>query len=276
MKIVSMRSAKNRKVLSKQETIDLVRQAQAGDLAARNKLIEKNLGLIVKTIVKHVFDKDLQEDLFADFILVAIDSIKTYREDGGAGFPRYLVRCLAFKALSFTARDSEKIVSLDAPAGNTDEPGQEATMLDTMPDTGDLRETENRELRQTLTAAMDQLDEYDRRILEDSVLHECPIEAIGERLGVSGVYVRQLKNKACAQVRRFLEKDFPECVDQNPDQLPEDRRADPAENIQAAAETDGDTTAIGSNPADLWNAFDPFGLGCQAEPSAAAGSGSEP
>ena len=86
-----------KETLSKQQTAELVRKAQAGDIEARNKLLLCNIGLVMLTIYRAGLDDEEQGEAFQDLVFCFIACVKNYRENGAAAFPSYLAKSLEFK-----------------------------------------------------------------------------------------------------------------------------------------------------------------------------------
>jgi RNA polymerase sigma factor (sigma-70 family) len=92
------------KVLTKEETEELIRQAQAGSLDARNKVLLANIGIIILVIGERHADEMTEEDIFIELFIAAIAAVKNFRPDKGSTFPSYLAFCLRRQAIKITAR----------------------------------------------------------------------------------------------------------------------------------------------------------------------------
>jgi len=84
------RLGNRRKVLPKEEQVELVLKAQKGDLLARNRLIEHSFGLVTKEAFKYKPNKSIDpEDLFQEGIFGLIEAIRMYNPQKGMKFSSY-------------------------------------------------------------------------------------------------------------------------------------------------------------------------------------------
>ena len=87
--------------LTAEEERDCLERAAAGDMEARNKLIEHNLRLVAHIIKKYyaASPRD-QEDLLSIGTIGLIKAINTYRPDRGTRLATYTARCIENAILS--------------------------------------------------------------------------------------------------------------------------------------------------------------------------------
>jgi RNA polymerase sporulation-specific sigma factor len=95
----------NEKLLSHEETIDLIRLSQKGDGKAQEKLAQKNIAL-VKSIVKKYLNRGLEyDDLYQLGSLGLIKAIKNYDEKFEVRFSTYAVPMIAGEIKRFLRDD---------------------------------------------------------------------------------------------------------------------------------------------------------------------------
>lgn len=90
------------KPLTEEEERYYLRLAKAGDLDARNVLIERNLRLVAHIMKKYYAQTDDQEDLISIGTIGLIKGIGTFDPDKGARLATYAARCVENATLSPT------------------------------------------------------------------------------------------------------------------------------------------------------------------------------
>ena len=86
--------------LSAEEERICIDQALAGDLEARNKLIEHNLRLVAHIVKKYYTRVSDQDDLISIGTIGLIKGISTYRPEKGVRLATYASRCVENAILS--------------------------------------------------------------------------------------------------------------------------------------------------------------------------------
>ena len=117
--------------LAAQEEQTLLQQAAAGDEAARARLIERNLRLVVYIARRFENTGVNIEDLISIGTIGLIKAVETYKEDYGSRLATYAARCIDNELLMhFRAKKkTSKEVSLYEPIG-TDKEGNQIQLLD--------------------------------------------------------------------------------------------------------------------------------------------------
>ncbi len=200
------------KPLSKEEEAECLRLAAAGDLDARNKLVEHNLRLVAHIVKKYYTQADLQDDLISIGTIGLIKAVNTFRPDKGIRLATYASRCIENEILMFF-RSRKKLqgeVSLsDAIEGDgdgdelhlADVVGEEDTMLT------DLQDRDDRILiRQLVARVLDEreADVIRRRYGLGGAEPETQRE-IARRYGISRSYVSRIEKKALEKLAEGLE-----------------------------------------------------------------------
>lgn len=81
------------KPLSKEEEREYLERWQAGDIDARNTLVEHNLRLVAHIIKKYYQNEDI-DDLISIGTIGLIKGINTYKPDKGVRLATYASRCI--------------------------------------------------------------------------------------------------------------------------------------------------------------------------------------
>lgn len=200
------------KPLSKEEEAECLRLAAAGNLDARNKLVEHNLRLVAHIVKKYYTQADLQDDLISIGTIGLIKAVNTFRPDKGIRLATYASRCIENEILMFF-RSRKKLqgeVSLsDAIEGDgdgdelhlADVVGEEDTML------ADLQDRDDRILIRHLVARV--LDEREADVIRrryglGGAEPETQRE-IAKRYGISRSYVSRIEKKALEKLAEGLE-----------------------------------------------------------------------
>ena len=199
------------KPLSPEKERECLERCAAGDLEARNLLVEHNLRLVAHIIKKYYTQSADQEDLISIGTIGLIKAVNTFRPDRGIKLATYASRCIENEILMhFRAqRKVQGEVSLsDALETGTegdalylsDVVGEEDTMLD------ELQDKENRALLRRLMAEKLTKREEDilrRRYGLDGCLPQTQRQ-VAEHYGISRSYVSRLEKKALGKLEEAL------------------------------------------------------------------------
>ena len=94
--------------LSKEEEMSLARASSAGDIEARNKLIEHNLRLVVFLAKKYENTGYDIEDLVSIGSVGLIKGINTYKVDKNIKLATYVSRCISNEILMFLRKNKRR------------------------------------------------------------------------------------------------------------------------------------------------------------------------
>lgn len=197
--------------LSAQEEKKYVEQMLAGDLAARNVLVEHNLRLVAHIAKKYYTQSDEQDDLISIGTIGLIKAVNTFRPDKGIRLATYASRCIENEILMhFRAqRKLQGEVSLSdtietGPEGDalylSDVVGEDDTMLE------ELQDKENRRLIRRLVAEVLTEREADiirRRYGLDGRLPQTQ-KQVAALYGISRSYVSRIEKKALGKLEEAL------------------------------------------------------------------------
>ena len=199
------------KPLSREEEKRYLDRWLAGDLEARNVLVEHNLRLVAH-IVKKYYQNDDVDDLISIGSIGLIKGINTYRPDKGVRLATYASRCVENEILMAfrTKRKSAGDVSL-SEALDADEEGGGLKLMDVVAAEEDLADQiGSRELCRTLRESVARvLDEREARIIRlryglDGTEPMTQMET-AQKCGISRSYVSRLEKRALEKLRGSLE-----------------------------------------------------------------------
>jgi len=199
------------KPLSREEERQCLERWMAGDLDARNELVEHNLRLVAH-IVKKYYQNDDADDLISIGSIGLIKGINTYKPDKGVRLATYASRCIEneilmyFRSRKKTAGDVSLSEALDA-----DGEGNGLQLMDVVATEEDLADQiGGRELCRSLRENLDRcLDEREARIIRmryglDGGKPLTQLET-AQKCGISRSYVSRLEKRALEKLRSALE-----------------------------------------------------------------------
>lgn len=201
------------KPLSAEEERYYLTLAQAGDLDARNVLIERNLRLVAHIMKKYYAQTSDQEDLISIGTIGLMKGISTFDPFKGARLATYAARCVENEILMhFRAqRKSAQDVSLsDYIETGTD--GAPLQLMDVVSEDCDLLEQVSaKEMVVSLRKAMDScLTEQERQVIQlryglngQGAKRQ---REVAEITGISRSYISRIEKRALQKLRRELEK----------------------------------------------------------------------
>lgn len=200
------------KPLSASEEQDCIERWAAGDMDARNTLVEHNLRLVAHIIKKYYTNADNQEDLISIGTIGLIKAVNTFKADKGIRLATYASRCIENEILMYfrLCRKMQSEVSLSETI-ETDSDGGDLYLSDVVgcSDTllEDLQEAEDRILVRRLVAEVLTERESDiirRRYGLDGQLPQTQRQ-VAAAYGISRSYVSRLEKKALAKLAEALE-----------------------------------------------------------------------
>ena len=199
------------KPLGRQEEQRYLELAAAGDLAARNILIERNLRLVSHIMKKYYTRTADQEDLLSIGTIGLIKAIESFDPSKGARLATYAARCVENEILMYFR--SQKKTSGDISLSDCLETGQDGAALsvqDVVASEEDLfedlsRKEDAQKLHQALEAC---LTDRERRVirLRYGLGGRAPQkqQEVAARLGISRSYVSRIEKKALEKLRTAL------------------------------------------------------------------------
>lgn len=197
--------------LSVAEEQGLIDRTAQGDEDAKQKLIERNLRLVVYLARRFENTGINIEDLISIGTIGLIKAISTFRSDKNIKLATYASRCVENEILMHIRKISgqKTEVSLDEPI-NTDWDGNELLLSDILGTDADtvMRPMEEDEELQMLHEALSRLPERDRYIvcLRFGLCghSEKTQKEVADLLGISQSYISRLEKRIMQRLRRDL------------------------------------------------------------------------
>ena len=189
----------------------LVELSLAGDLEARNSLIEHNLRLVAHVVKKYYTVSSDTEDLISISTIGLIKGVNTYRPDKGVRLATYAARCAENEILMYfrSIKKSSGDVSL-SEALDTDSEGNSLSLMDVLAVEDDLAErvSMKESARAVRRCVESELTERESEIIRaryglggDTPLTQRECAA---RLGISRSYVSRIEKRAIEKLRAAL------------------------------------------------------------------------
>ena len=199
------------RALKADEERRLVELSLAGDLEARNSLIEHNLRLVAHVVKKYYTVSSDTEDLISIGTIGLIKGVNTYRPDKGVRLATYAARCAENEILMYfrSIKKSSGDVSL-SEALDTDSEGNSLSLMDVLAEEDDLAErvSMKESARAVRRCVESELTERESEIIRaryglggDTPLTQRECAA---RLGISRSYVSRIEKRAIEKLRAAL------------------------------------------------------------------------
>ena len=194
--------------LSAAEEQQLLARVESGDESAKQRLIERNLRLVVYIARRFENTGVNIEDLISIGTIGLIKAIGTFRTDRNIKLATYASRCIENEILMHVRKISSQKseVSLDEPI-NTDWDGNELLLSDILGTDGDtvMRPMEEDVEHQLLREALARLPERDRYIvcLRFGLCgaQEKTQKEVADLLGISQSYISRLEKRIMQRLR---------------------------------------------------------------------------
>ena len=200
------------KPLSAGEERMYLERSLAGDLEARNILVEHNLRLVAHIIKKYYTQAAEQEDLISIGNIGLIKAVNTFEPTKNIKLATYASRCIENEILMYLRKSSNRRqdASIDEPL-NTDNDGNELLLMDVLtsdqPQVGE--ELERSAEHAALHRAVARLTPRERRIMELRFglnrETEHTQKEVADQLGISQSYISRLEKRIIRRLRRELE-----------------------------------------------------------------------
>ncbi len=197
--------------LSAAEEQQLLMQATEGDDEAKQRLIERNLRLVVY-IARRFENTGINiEDLISIGTIGLIKAVSTFKAERNIKLATYSSRCIENEILMHIRKISgqKTEVSLDEPI-NTDWDGNELLLSDVLGTDGDtvMRPMEEDVEQQLLREALARLPERDRYIVDLRFglggRREKTQKEVADLMGISQSYISRLEKRIMQRLRRDL------------------------------------------------------------------------
>ena len=198
--------------LSPEEESYYLQKAKAGDLSARNILVEYNLRLVAHIVKKYQTGNRSTEDLISIGTIGLIKAINTYDTDKGSKLVTYASRCIENELLMRLRQERKEAreISLYEPIG-TDREGNEISLMDV------IRIDEENVLLNVITSeSLRNINDLFTEVLDDREQQvialryglydnqELTQKEISKLLHISRSYVSRIEKKALLKLRSAL------------------------------------------------------------------------
>ena len=181
--------------------------------AAKNKLVEHNLRLVVYIAKKFDNTGVGVEDLISIGTIGLIKAINTFRADKKIKLATYASRCIENEILMYLRRNSKikMEVSIDEPL-NVDWDGNELLLSDILGTSEDIiyKDLEHEVDKKLLTRAMTILTDREKMIIElrfginQKEGKEKTQKEVADMLGISQSYISRLEKKIMKRLKREM------------------------------------------------------------------------
>ena len=197
--------------LKREEEAALIAQLTQGDEEAKNRLVERNLRLVVY-IARRFENTGINiEDLISIGTIGLIKAINTYNPEKNIKLATYASRCIENEILMYLRKNANQRseVSFDEPL-NTDWDGNELLLSDILGTESDLvmKPIEADVDRQLLAAALEKLDERERLIISMRFglegRRESTQKEVADLLGISQSYISRLEKRIISRLKREI------------------------------------------------------------------------
>ena len=197
--------------LKPEEEKRYLERCAAGDLEARNVLVEHNLRLVAHIVKKYYAQTGDQDDLISIGTIGLIKAVGTYQPARSIKLATYASRCIENEILMYLRKTSSQKteLSFDEPL-NTDWDGNELLLSDILGTESDLvmRPIEADVDRQLLRRAMDSLEPRERRIITMRFgldgREERTQKEVADVMGISQSYISRLEKRIIARLKKEM------------------------------------------------------------------------
>ena len=201
--------------LSREEEAEALRQLAEGSEAAKSRLIERNLRLVVYIARRFENTGVGIEDLISIGTIGLIKAVGTFRMDRNIKLATYSSRCIENEILMYIRKISNQKaeVSLDEPI-NTDWDGNELLLSDILGTDCDtvMRPLEEDVEHQVLREALHRLPEREKRIVAMRFglggRKEQTQKEVADRMGISQSYISRLEKRIMQRLRREIGREI--------------------------------------------------------------------
>ena len=194
--------------LSKELELEALIKCKAGDIDAKNKLIEHNLRLVVFLAKKYENTGYDIEDLVSIGSIGLIKGINTYKIDKNIKLATYASRCIANEILMFLRKNKKRRSEISfEDALNYDAEGNELHLEDILGTEEDIviKEFEEKMDREILKKEIGSLEERDKQIM---ILRyglnntkEYTQKEVAEILNISQSYISRIEKKVIKKLK---------------------------------------------------------------------------
>lgn len=199
--------------LKPEEEKRYLERCAAGDLEARNVLVEHNLRLVAHIVKKYYAQTGDQDDLISIGTIGLIKAVGTYQPAKKIKLATYASRCIENEILMHLRKTAgqKSEVPFDEPL-STDWNGNELLLSDVLGTDSDLvvRPMEEDADRQVLAQALATLNDREREIITLRFglggRREHTQKEVADRMGISQSYISRLEKRIIGRLKKEILK----------------------------------------------------------------------
>lgn len=197
------------KPLSPKQELEYFKKMDAGDMKARDMLIEHNLRLVAHIIKKYYAATNEQEDLISIGTIGLIKAVNTFCSDKGARFATYASRCIENEILMHfrNLRKSAGNIYFNDPI-DTDKDGNSLTILDVMAEEDNIVDIldlklKSEQLKKYIESCLDKREKQ-IILMRYGMQANLPMtqREVAKILGISRSYVSRIEKKALEKLKK--------------------------------------------------------------------------
>ena len=198
------------KPLSAKEEQEYLEKAAAGDLEARNILIERNLRLVAHIMKKYYAQTSDQEDLISIGTIGLIKAVSTFDAGKGIRLATYAARCVENEILMHfrSQRKSASDVSLSDYI-ETGKDGTALSLMDVVCQDDDMfdRISSREDVRLLRQYMGEVLDDREQKVLtlRYGLDGKEPLREVAQQCNISRSYISRIEKKALEKLRSAFE-----------------------------------------------------------------------
>ena len=197
--------------LSAKKEAELLEKYYAGDIEAKNTLIEHNLRLVAHIVKKYYTSNCDQDDLISIGTIGLIKAVSTFNSGKGIRLATYAARCIENEILMYF-RNQKKVaqdVYISDPI-DTDKDGNTLTLIDIIADDSDVVEEIETKVRieKLRTLLTTKLDKREKQIISMRYglngQKELTQREIAKKLGISRSYVSRIETATLKKLKNMF------------------------------------------------------------------------
>jgi RNA polymerase sporulation-specific sigma factor len=173
-----------------------------GDMDAREKLAEQNMGLIYHIVKKFINSGVPFDDLYSQGLFGLTKAINTFKPEKGFKFATYAAKLITNDILMFLRKHKKyrNDISIETEISQ-DSGGQSLTILDTLTDDSHENEVDMSEIYELLDLVLKNESGRDRFIVESYIKKERSQREIAEQVNLTQSIVSRIISKTLQKVK---------------------------------------------------------------------------
>ena len=200
--------------LSAEEERECFKKCRAGDMKARDKLIEHNLRLVAHIVRKYYISNKNTEDLISVGTIGLVKAVDSFNYENGTRFATYGAKCIQNEILMLF-RSQKKLgceVSLDDTI-DVDKDGNPLTYIDIICTDDTIADDVDKKMKiaKVLEYIRDRLDEREKKIIIMRYglgnTRNYTQREVADILGISRSYVSRIEKSVLEKINKYLSCD---------------------------------------------------------------------